>query len=472
MRLINFASYHLDSAIIINDLSKERPQWILSAYGPGREAPLQLFGGLPREQSFEELRLRHYELSAQKRAHDAIQEAQTLVNNAEQQIQTALNNVEGAIKYIINGENEHPNRVDNVRAKGAAPAQTIALGQSLQSSSAFGQPSTTAPSFGQPSLPSAFAKPSAPTFGQPSAPTSTFGQGSLSSFGQPSALGSSTSAFGQPSLAFGKPLAPSTVFGQPSTQSPFGLQTGTVPPAQPSTNPFGQPSNTEQPGPFGQPSVSSQSNVFGKPPVLSSAGAFGQPTTVATTASTAPANPFYQPAASSSGGIFGQPPATTTNSFSQSSKTRISYANRPVPSFGFSLGSLNLSQNHSNSANRSSAQSSNPIITPRAATGLKAGSNPAAQGNDEAKKGKISSWKGKPVTYLKDEPCFKGNDGAWQRVWFPHGPPVFNKTPQLPEEAYSRSIEDEYKFLKENGAFKNGIMPEVPPKKEWCSWDF
>lgn len=39
------------------DLVDERPQWILSAYGPGRDAPEQLFGGYPREQSFEEIRL-------------------------------------------------------------------------------------------------------------------------------------------------------------------------------------------------------------------------------------------------------------------------------------------------------------------------------------------------------------------------------------------------------------------------------
>lgn len=41
------------------DLTTETPTWILSAYAPGRDAPDQLFGGYPREQSFEEMRL-HY----------------------------------------------------------------------------------------------------------------------------------------------------------------------------------------------------------------------------------------------------------------------------------------------------------------------------------------------------------------------------------------------------------------------------
>lgn len=40
-------------------MTNERPQWILSAYSPAKDTPEQLFGGYPREQSFEELRL-HY----------------------------------------------------------------------------------------------------------------------------------------------------------------------------------------------------------------------------------------------------------------------------------------------------------------------------------------------------------------------------------------------------------------------------
>lgn len=40
-----------------SDLTNDAPQWILSAYAPGRDAPEQLFGGYPREQSFEEMRL-------------------------------------------------------------------------------------------------------------------------------------------------------------------------------------------------------------------------------------------------------------------------------------------------------------------------------------------------------------------------------------------------------------------------------
>lgn len=51
--------YSITVEAIERDLTNETPQWILSAYAPGRDAPGQLFGGYPREQSFEELRL-HY----------------------------------------------------------------------------------------------------------------------------------------------------------------------------------------------------------------------------------------------------------------------------------------------------------------------------------------------------------------------------------------------------------------------------
>jgi nucleoporin NUP42 len=52
--------YNITGDVIERDLTSEIPQWILSAYAPGRDAPGQLFGGYPREQSFEEMRLHFY----------------------------------------------------------------------------------------------------------------------------------------------------------------------------------------------------------------------------------------------------------------------------------------------------------------------------------------------------------------------------------------------------------------------------
>lgn len=51
------SKYRFTKESVRVDLTEERPWWILSSYGPGKEAPDQLFGGYPQEQSFEEIRL-------------------------------------------------------------------------------------------------------------------------------------------------------------------------------------------------------------------------------------------------------------------------------------------------------------------------------------------------------------------------------------------------------------------------------
>ena len=487
--------YKLDKAIIINDLSKERPQWILSAYGPGRDAPLQLFGGHPREQSFEELRLRHYELAAQGNQQQAIQEAQALVNNAEQQIQTALNDVDGAVKYIINGENEHPNRLDVCKAKGDMSAQSHPSAPSQQTTSTFGQPSSSVPAFGQPSAPSAFGRPSVTSFGQPSAPTSTFGQPSApsSTFGQPSAptfgqpsqpsafgqestLGRPTKSFGQPSSSFGKPSIPAPTFGQPSAPGPFGAQqqqsnafgkpSGAdllVQPSAAGKNSFGQPLDSTQSSTFGQPSALPQPSAFGRPSAQNPSPAFGQPMTSGadngfSQTSTASPNPFGQPTAPSNAGAFGQSSTAKPNPFGQ---RRTSTANQPVPSFGQPSGPSNtVPQPTGPAASRANVRST---------SGGQATNGVQVQKDSQ---GKITSWKGMPVRYFDDEPCYKGNDDNWQRIWFPDGPPVFAKTVDLPDEAYDEPTKENYRHLKQTGIFKDGIMPALPPKREWCNWNF
>ncbi len=76
------------------------------------------------------------------------------------------------------------------------------------------------------------------------------------------------------------------------------------------------------------------------------------------------------------------------------------------------------------------------------------------------------------MTYVNDEPYFKRNDGALEKVWFPDGPPPFRKEPELPDEAYDETTKENYMFMKEHGIFKGGIMPALPPKREWVDWDF
>lgn len=57
---------------IEGDLRNEKPQWPFSAYGPGRDAPIQLFGGFPLEQSPEEMRVLYYREAASGNPQPAV----------------------------------------------------------------------------------------------------------------------------------------------------------------------------------------------------------------------------------------------------------------------------------------------------------------------------------------------------------------------------------------------------------------
>ena len=468
--------YKLDKNTIINDLTKERPIWILSAYGAGREPPLQLFGGYPREQSFEEIRLHHYELAASGNGQQAIQDIQNLSNTAEQQMQTALNDVDGAIKYIIDGANQHPNRVDICNAKGASTTQTQNSGGGQQLGSIFGRPST----IGQPSIMTTSSQPTnsafarqATTFGQPSAPgsalsqpssmeqqPSAFGQpSSLSSqqpalgqtgYDQPSQLGRPATSFGQPSSAFGQSSSAAPTFGQPSAPSTFGQ-------GQPQTSAFSAPSalgSTQRNSTFAKPAT-----AFGTPVASAQQGAFGRPSLPAAS------NPFAQvqtpaPAATSNWGQSSSAPALpATTAFGQSAAAQPS-----------AFGNAQNGPTATPFAQSSAATTNTPYMN---GNNISASNSAHTQARRDAQ-GKLTSWKGKPVIYEKDEPYFKRSDGALERIWFPDGPPppAPTKNPEAPDEAYDEATKDNYMYMREHGAFKDGVMPELPPKREWVDWDF
>ncbi len=351
--------WSITTSDVRNDLTagKGRPLWILSTYGPGRGPPASLLEG--NEYSFEELRVRFYELNAAGNQDQANQEAGELWSKAEQAMADVADNADKVINFMEEAEKKHPTRQDFCRMDGtksrdqvikAAESSTpfgnapafgqTGFGQPSSTNSAFGKPATSfsqpaAPSgfantgFGQPAQPSAFGQPS----GQPSAsifgkPSTGFGQ---PAFGQPS---QPTPAFGQssqPTPAFGQPAQPSG-FGQPSAlggKSSFGAQpTASLFGQQPqTTSPFGQPAQT--PTAFGQPSQ--PSSAFGQ---LAQPSAFGQPSQ--------PSSAFGQPAQPSAFGqpsqptpAFGQPtqPAPT---FGQPSQTSLGFAqtSQPTPAFG------------------------------------------------------------------------------------------------------------------------------------------
>ncbi|MCJ1386600.1 hypothetical protein MMC17_009726 [Xylographa soralifera] len=443
VKLIKYYSpYHLDREIIKTDLSGEKPIWTLSAYGPGRGAPLQLFGGYPREQSFEELRLRYYELASSGSQQQAIQEEQQLVANAEQQIRSALNDINGAIKYIVSGENEHPNRIDICEGRGPVSNQAQAATTNQPAPNAFGQ----APSFGQPSVP---AQP-ATAFGQPSA----FGK-PATSFGQTPQLGKASNAFSASTPSYGQQAAfgaqPTPAFGQ---SAPLGAQ---------QTPAFGQPASFgAQPTPaFGQPAA------FGQPP--SSAPAFGQPSNP-TSFSQAP-NPF----AKAQSPAFGQP------------TPRTGFANQPVPAFGGGgFGNppapapapipSNPFSRQPPSQPSSFAQPQPPSQpTPSPFRPPAPGPGPSAPSSGATRKdasGRLTVWHGRPISYVDNEPCFKRADGLWEKVWFPDAAPSWNREIEVPEGCWTEEVREQYRYARENGAWKDGRVPDVMPKREWVSWDF
>ncbi|MDI1485217.1 MAG: hypothetical protein OHK93_000354 [Ramalina farinacea] len=462
-RDVSILPYKLDKELIQRDLSQEeRPRWILSAYGPGQGAPKQLFGGI-REQSFEEMRLKHYTLALQGQQQQAVQEAQGLVNEAENQMASVLRDVDGAIQYVINGENEHPNRIDICEARGATAVQSQSTNAVTQNNVSFGQPSLGTPAFGQPSAPLTFGRPSAPTFGQPSAPTSapTFGQPSAPTsaptFGQPSApasgptfgqpaFGPSTSAsgassgqpafgqntvLGRPATSFGQPAS---AFGQLSAPSTFGQPQGSSFSAQPSANPFQKSSTLPQQPAFGQPSSTAQAGAFGRPSALGSSNPFAPdtaPNPPGTNAqnTAAPRNPF----APSTSSPMANPPQASGNPSAQ--------ANPAQSTGGFGLPST---------------------TQPR----------PQAPNVGVQTTGKIRTWKGRPVTYNEDdEAFFRASDGISQRIWFPNGAPAFPSSGYVPDDAYDDDTRERYESLMRTGTFKDGLMPLLPPKREWCNWD-
>lgn len=62
------------------DLKNEKPTWPFSAYGPGKDAPTQLFGGFPLEQSPEEMRVLYYQAVASGNTQVAVRFAYASFN--------------------------------------------------------------------------------------------------------------------------------------------------------------------------------------------------------------------------------------------------------------------------------------------------------------------------------------------------------------------------------------------------------
>ncbi|CAN9142149.1 unnamed protein product [Alternaria alternata] len=411
------STFNLDKDVIQADLSKERPTYPLSCYGPGKDAPRQLIEG-PVEISPEELRLRYYTLRAAGNEPTAQQEEGALNEKMQQQVKAILDDVAGAISYVQAGADVHPNRIDIAKGTASAsgsmtnttassntaanpfmkaPSNPFQATAASSQPSAFGQASTPGfgkPAFGQPSNPaqttSAFGQPSNPgqstsAFGQPSNPgqsTSAFGQASslgqtTSAFGQTSNPGQATSAFGQASnpgqsaspfgaaSALGQKPSP---FGQPSALGGAGSAFGK--PAFGASG-FGQPSMPGAGSAFGQTSSMGQGSAFGQPSAPGAASGFGQ-----TNALGQKPNPFSKPGFGQSG--FGQAsqPGANTSPFGQQASSGASPFGQQASS-GQSPFGQQAQQTNQPSPFGQQAQKPNPFGQPQqASTQAPAQSNP------------------------------------------------------------------------------------------------
>ena len=426
---------------------------------------------------------------------EQVQDADKLFQASEQQIQTVLDNVDGAINFIVSAEKDHPNRVDIVQMSNSGTGQNTNAFSQGSPSNQFQLTPSNVNAFGAPSqqaTTSAFGAPSTGAFGQPSAlgqkpnpfgaPTQSFGApsqlGAAGAFGSPSALGQKPNPFGAPSGGSGPTSAPFSSFAtnpnpfakapQAASSNAFGAASQ---PAQ--ANPFGQPSG-QSPNPFQSSDQPSHPNPFGN----TSSMPFGAP-------SPAGKNPFgaadTQPPAPNPFGATAAPP----NPFGAAPTTAAVVPNpfgNPQPNppatntFGGPSNGLNpIDPNPF--GNPQPAAPANPLGNApqpyQPVVNGDAGVHPPL--NTYASKGpngKLTMFKGRRVDYRDNLPGFLNADGSWERIWNPEGPPPPYKDTQLPDSDYDDSTEAAYMHLRQTGSFPEGAMPTLPPKREWCLWDF
>ncbi|KAI1103678.1 hypothetical protein F4804DRAFT_217450 [Jackrogersella minutella] len=494
--------YKITRESIKSDLTVERPSWLLSSYGPGRDAPEQLFGGHPREQSLEEIMVYIKNAASQQQAES---EVRALFQQAEQQNQTALSNIDGAIQFMLAAENKHPNRIDICNQNNSA-AGIFARDPNGGPHSGFSNP-LVSNAFSEPSKQTPFGGGGGggPSFGQPSAlgqkpnpfgsaqTTSTFGQPTAMGaakpvFGQSTQMGGAAPAFGQPSALGQKPnpfgSAPSahSVSSAPSAPSAFGQAT---------QNPFGQPAASgQQPNPFSKPAQPSAPNPFGQP-TPSTSSPFSQPIT---------ANPFAQ---TPSTPVNDQPMDTSApspapgNPFKQASTTPFGVPTNNAfgaqQSGGFGAATSNIFAQPQTQTQPQQAPKPHPLAplptgNPYAPNSTKQHPAPesyisvAANGR-KTFNGQLVHYKwlvdGKyqdqmPLDMGQTSPLVAGvrnSDGSWRKIFFPNGPPGYNKDTEPDPSMYTASIKAAYANMTAIGRF-DGDMPEVPPMREDCIWNF
>lgn len=86
--------------------------------------------------------------------------------------------------------------------------------------------------------------------------------------------------------------------------------------------------------------------------------------------------------------------------------------------------------------------------------------------------GNLTMFRDKPVSYKNGKPGILHFDGTWQRIFFPSGPPPFNKDTALPPNEYDDKTRAQWVAFAETGTFADGVMPELPPPRDCTLWNF
>ena len=63
-------------------------------------------------------------------------------------------------------------------------------------------------------------------------------------------------------------------------------------------------------------------------------------------------------------------------------------------------------------------------------------------------------------------------DGRWERIWFPDGPPPYNKDTSVDEGEYTEEDAKAYAVLEKTGRFPGDKIPMNPPRRDWTHWCF
>jgi nucleoporin NUP42 len=447
-----------------------------------------------------------------------INAAMEYVRNGENEHPNRIDVCESSVKnpgqpFPVIGTGPPP--TPNIVAVPVNPFGSSSVSTFAQQAGAFGQPSA----LGQKPNPFGSSAQSSVPFGQPTA---------AGAFGQPTALGQKPNPFGSPSVpvsqgqsnqnaqtgfsAFTAASNPFSTQPQPAVSNPFGQ------PSQAQPNPFGQgtsalpagsfsvPVNSVQgssslrPNPFAAPPPTAQKNAFEVSSKPQQGSPFGQPQSrppnpfnssgtsatstnpnpfgpsISTTPFTAPnpfgqaeiglpsvPNPFGQRAPISVPNPFGQPGTTASSNptpFGQSQPLVSSSAANP---FGAVAGST------LNGASATNGIDENSPYSPQSSY-----KHPPllSYASMDSSGQRLAMFKGKRVVYQEDQAGVQNRDGTWEKIWFPGGAPTYNEDTEFTDEAYDEKTKAAYVYMREKGLFPDGIMPLIPPKREYCLWNF